>query len=114
MIGCGTRVTDEVRPGMMCGLCVPCCVADGRGHAAVYRQSKGARGVRAGVVGRGRGDQPGDGGLGKLDGSALWGQDVLGCVGDLCSWSGACTLRGGAFGQEVVQPMLHLKGWGAS
>jgi hypothetical protein len=68
MIGCGIRGTEVVRRGMMCGLCVPCGVADGRGHAAVYRQSERTFGMRAGLVGRGGGDQPGDGGLCRLDG----------------------------------------------
>jgi hypothetical protein len=77
---CGTEV---VRRGMMCGWCVPCGVADDRGHASVYRQLERARGVRAGVVGRGGGDQPGDGGLLKALGAALWGLFPRGCLGAL-------------------------------
>jgi hypothetical protein len=66
-IGCGTRVTKVFRRlDRMCGLCVPCGVADGRSHAAVYRLSERARGVRAGVVRLGRDDQPGEGGLYRL------------------------------------------------
>jgi hypothetical protein len=38
IMGCGTPVTEVVRRGTMCGLCVPCGVVDGRDHAAVYRQ----------------------------------------------------------------------------
>ena len=38
MIGCGTRGTEVVRRGMMCGLCVLCGMADDRDHASVYRQ----------------------------------------------------------------------------
>ncbi len=117
MIGCGTRGAEAVKPGMMCVLCVLCGVADGRIHAAVYRQSERARGVRAGAVGEGRGDQPGDGELCKLDGSALRGllpgdpwepcRVHMQLVGWLPSaWRRAWS-RGG-------QSMFHLTGWGAS
>jgi hypothetical protein len=76
MIGCGTLATEVVRPGMMCGLCVPCGVADDRGYTAVYRQSGGARGVRAGVVERGRCDQPGEGGFKLLQAMPMAGPSL--------------------------------------
>jgi hypothetical protein len=114
MIGCGTRVTEVVTPGVICGLCVLCGVADGRGHAAVYRQLLRARGVRAGVVGRGRDDQPGDGGLRKLHGTALRGLFPRGSVGALphaCAAGGVVALRAEeGFVHDVVQPMFHLTG----
>jgi hypothetical protein len=118
IIGCGTRGTEVVRRGVMRGLFVPCGVADGRGHASVYRLPGGKSGVRAGVVGRLCGDQPGEGGLCKLDGSALRGLFPRGCLGALphaCAVGGVVALRVvEGLGQEVVQPMFQLTGWGAS
>jgi hypothetical protein len=119
MIGCGTRAPEVVRRGMMRGWCVPCCVADGRVHTAVYRLSERACRVRAGVAGRGRGDQPGGGGLCKLDSTAL-----VRCGGRIPRGSGGgfehacaaglvlelCTVE--CLWQEVVQPMFHLIRWG--
>ncbi len=66
--------------------------------------------MRAGVVGRGRGDRPGEGGLCKLDGSALWGLFPRGSVGassHACAAGGVLELPTVEFRQEVVQPMLH-------
>ncbi len=54
-------------------VCVPCCVADGWGHAAVHRQPEGASDLRAGPVEWWRGDQPGEGGLCKLHSNAVFG-----------------------------------------
>jgi hypothetical protein len=96
MIGCGTRATEVVRPGMMRGLCVPYGVADDQHHASAYCQSEWARGVRAGAVGRGRGNQPGEGGLCKIDGSAQRGLSPRGSVGALwhaCAAGGVVALR---------------------
>jgi hypothetical protein len=91
-------------------------MADGRGHAAVQRQLERARGVRTGFVGRGRCDQPGDGGLCKLHGSALWGLFPRGSVEALlhaCAAGGVLALHMvEGMRQEVVQPMFHLIGWG--
>ncbi len=56
-------------------------MADEWCHAAVHRQLQRARGVCAGAVGRGRGDQPGEGWLHKFDETALWGLCVRGFVG---------------------------------
>jgi hypothetical protein len=96
MIGCGTRVAEVVRLGMICGLCVPCGVADDRGYAAVHHQSERARGVCAGVVGRGRCDQPGEGELCKVHGTALRGLFPRGSVEALphaCAAGGVVALR---------------------
>jgi hypothetical protein len=109
MIGCGTHVTEVVRRGMMCDLCVPCGVADERSHAAVCRQPERARGVRAGVVGWWCRDQPSYGELCKVHGTALRGLDgkstaevyggmrfcMRGCPGTL-GWHAV-----GGFGPEV-------------
>jgi hypothetical protein len=122
IIGRSTRVTELVRRGMMCGLCVPCGVVDGRDHAALDRQSERACGVCAGVVGRGRCDQPGDGEFRKVQvqGTALRGLRLfpLGSVGTFerpYAAGRVVALRAvEVFGQEVVQPMFHLKGLGAS
>jgi hypothetical protein len=104
MFGCGTRATEVVRRGMMCGLCVLCGVADdrGQGQASVYGQSEWASGVRAGVVGRGRGNQPGDGGLCKLEGSALRRLFPRGSVGAL---SHACAACGGMVALRVAESL---------
>jgi hypothetical protein len=59
---------------------MPCGVADGWGHATVHRQPGGACGVRAGAVGWGRGDEPGDGWLFELGGAKLVMLSVCVCV----------------------------------
>jgi hypothetical protein len=67
VLGCSThactRVDEARRDGMVCDVlcCVPRGVAEHRGHATARGLSERTRGVRAGVVERGRGDQPGDG-----------------------------------------------------
>ncbi len=90
--------------------CVPCGVADGRGHGAVHRQSERARAVREGTVGRGRCDEPADGSLCKLDGTALRGLFPRGSVGALphaYAAGGVVALRAAeGLGQELAQPML--------
>ncbi len=52
---------------------MPCGVSDEQCHAAVRRQPEWSRGVRTGTAERVRSDQPGDGGLCKLDGTAFRG-----------------------------------------
>ncbi len=63
MIGYSRLVVEAV-------LCARVGVADEWSHAAAHRQLERARGVRAGAVGSGRCDQPGDGGSPNLDCSA--------------------------------------------
>ncbi len=55
-IGCSRHVVEAL-------LCARCGVADEWLDSATRRQRERARGVRAGAVGSGRGDRPGDGGL---------------------------------------------------
>ncbi len=74
---------------LSCVACAACGVADMWGHATVCRQSEHTFGMRAGLVGRGRGDQPGDGGLCRLDGmrrAEMYGgmrSCMRGCLGGL-------------------------------
>jgi hypothetical protein len=108
---------------MMCGLCVPCGAADGWLDAAVGRQQHGEIGVCSGTAGRGRGDQSGDSGLHKLDGTTLRGTLCEGMRGSLRASMHAfvagiqsalewCALEG--LGREVMEPMPCVMSWEAS
>ncbi len=83
IVGCSTGVTEVVRSGKTTLFVMPCGIADGRGHTAVRRQLHGEIGVCSGTVGRGRGDQSGDGGLDKLDGTTSRGIVCVGVRGSL-------------------------------
>ncbi len=73
IIGYSRRVVEAV-------FSARCGIADRWLDTAIHRQPGRARGVRAGAVGSGRGDQPGDGGLHILDGRVLRGLYVCGDV----------------------------------
>jgi hypothetical protein len=79
-IGQHTRIIGCSRHVVVAVLCASCGVADGWLDTAVRRQREWARGVRAGAVGSGRGDKPGDGGLHNLDGKVLRGLCMCGDV----------------------------------
>ncbi len=89
-------------------------VADERNYAIVCRQREGARRVRTDALGRGRGDQPGDGGSHKLDGTTSRGPVCAGMRGSLhacmrlalvgCAWMA----RIGEHGRDVIEPTPYL------
>jgi hypothetical protein len=85
LIGCSRHVVEAV-------LCARVGVTDEWSHTAAHRQLERARGVRAGAVGSGRGNQPGGGGPHNLDGSA-GAVCVRGCAGGTVHACVACGVR---------------------
>jgi hypothetical protein len=110
-------IVNELRLGFSFGMVcnVYSGVADYRCHPAVLCQPERTRGMCTGLVGRGCGDQPGEGRLCKIKGKVVFGL-CAGIRGSLLFALFSAALRVGShsmktFGRLVVNvaaPMLYL------